>query len=702
MLILILPQHQAKADLPGLGSMAIGGVASWIMNTIITGVGTAISWSAGLLDSFIGMTSFNPPSQVQDSWKMIRDFVNMFFILVLVIMAFGTIFDLQKYNYKTLLSSFLIAAIFVNFSYAIGIYIWNISNGLAHIFLSTIQGASNQSVSAILGNGLSLGHFVTWNGGNAVNISGISSTTSIGAGSPIITSVFFIVFLVMALMAILSAAIFAFIRIPFIWFFLIISPIAWLSYALPSMRSAGWSKWWKNFLGWCFFLPIYLFFLMFAVIFIHVKDSKITEIAKQQAFLAGPQAQYGNTMAGLFQAIGLNDIFFFVVTIIIMVYGLAMAKTVAFAGGSRAMKIFGGIENGVKRYFPGSRTARGIYAGAKQGYEARVERAKTEGVGFGRFRIGGESKLKGTIAEMGGFGERGAREKQFAAEVKKLKESMANIGDIERIRKMSQSGSAYQQLAAAEILRERNAMSGQEMIDTYKKYRENKAYVSATRFISSVDFKDLSGEERRAINANLNVTDLEAKRKIAKVMAEKGDFKAPLGTPDNMKVQAVADQITKAAELFATAGDRLDILQKAKKGNIEAAAIATVNLKIQDKDGNIIKTTDDAITKLFIDSIRKAKVDDMIDLSKETLANEEVKKIILDKLDRDFRTKNDFMNRATDKQKMALGLPTGQQPPQTFNVGEGISSNVERDGNPKVILASENNVIDLRNKSGDD
>jgi hypothetical protein len=267
---------------------------------------------------------------------------------------------------------------------------------------------------------------------------------------------------------------------------------------------------------------------------------------------------------------------------------------------------------------------------------------------------------------------------------------------------MSQSGSAYQQLAAAEILRERNAMSGQEMIDTYKKYRENKAYVSATRFISSVDFKDLSGEERRAINANLNVTDLEAKRKIAKVMAEKGDFKAPLGTPDNMKVQAVADQITKAAELFATAGDRLDILQKAKKGNIEAAAIATVNLKIQDKDGNIIKTTDDAITKLFIDSIRKAKVDDMIDLSKETLANEEVKKIILDKLDRDFRTKNDFMNRATDKQKMALGLPTGQQPPQTFNVGEGISSNVERDGNPKVILASENNVIDLRNKSGDD
>jgi len=416
-LFLILPQHQAKAwcdSFDGCTSDIIASVLGWI--------GGAISWAAGLLDSFIGMTNFMP-DQVKTSWAVIRDFVNMFFILILIIMAFGTIFNRPNYSYQKLLAPFLIAAIFVNFSFAIGVYILGIANGLAGIFLKTIG-----NVSETFGQGFALGSYMTWEGNHTM-------TTSITSSSPIITGICFIVFMFMAFMAMLSAAIFAFIRIPFVWFLLIVSPVAWFTYALPNLRSVGWSKWWKTFLCWCFFLPTYILILMFGTVFINTKITTTPELtAKQQIIKSG---QYGNEMANLFDSFGLNDIFFFAVTFIFMVGGIPIAKSIACSGGGMAMDIFGKIEGGVKRYFPGSKTARGIYSGAKQTFE-RVEKEGLPGKGAKFF--GGEQAEKLRTAKWGerfqrslGFNQSFAEQREFTNNANKEYEAIKQQYELGKI-----------------------------------------------------------------------------------------------------------------------------------------------------------------------------------------------------------------------------------------------------------------------------
>jgi len=50
---------------------------------------------------------------------------------------------------------------------------------------------------------------------------------------------------------------------------LMLSPFAWLSWALPELGSAIggsiWHRWWSEFFKWVLFAPIMLFFIMIAV-----------------------------------------------------------------------------------------------------------------------------------------------------------------------------------------------------------------------------------------------------------------------------------------------------------------------------------------------------------------------------------------------------------------------------------------------------
>ena len=50
---------------------------------------------------------------VKVGWQALRDFSNMFFILILLIIAFATIIGVKSYGYKTLLSRLIIVAILV-------------------------------------------------------------------------------------------------------------------------------------------------------------------------------------------------------------------------------------------------------------------------------------------------------------------------------------------------------------------------------------------------------------------------------------------------------------------------------------------------------------------------------------------------------------------------------------------------------------
>ncbi len=239
--------HQARAgvvaDFLGLSftSSTLGSIVNGITTLILNLVQQAISFFANLFDKFIQWQTSNAVYGVvvvDQSWTIIRNFVNMFFILILIVMAFGTIFDIKQYTWREMLAPFLISALLVNFSLTIGQYIITIANGLSGIFLKQIS-----DVSGTFAQGF-----------NAVNIATSGATDLIsGTTKIIITEIFAIIFLTVVMLAFAAAAIFSLVRIFVLWFLLIISPIAWIGYSLPNARKETWGAWWKHFFCWCFY-----------------------------------------------------------------------------------------------------------------------------------------------------------------------------------------------------------------------------------------------------------------------------------------------------------------------------------------------------------------------------------------------------------------------------------------------------------------
>ncbi len=328
--VILIPQHQVHAACPLTPSDCILGIIEWSNAAMLESMGQVIAWSADLLESVVLTETqaviTNTPI-VYESWKIIRDFVNMFFILILILMAFGTIFDLKKYDWRNLLFPFLTAALLINFSFAIGTYIIDIGNGLTSVFLKQISGFSSD-----LANGFSIQKTLP---DTATTGQAFAAITN-GSVKLLITSIFSNIFLITALFSFLSALVFALVRIPVLWFLLILSPIAWISYTLPNLKSQIWDKWWKWFISWVFFLPTYMFFIMFAVIFLRSKqDISLPQSSSFIGTFTGP--------AG-----ALNDLFFYVLTLMFMIGGLVMSFKIGSLAGNGAGKTFGAIQGGIK------------------------------------------------------------------------------------------------------------------------------------------------------------------------------------------------------------------------------------------------------------------------------------------------------------------------------------------------------------------
>jgi hypothetical protein len=414
--VLVLP-HQAKAVCPANPGDCVTGALEEINKIILEALGYLIEWAAKTLEAVV-----RPETQaviintfvVQESWKIIRDFMNMFFILFLIIMAFGTIFDIDKYHWRNLLPYLLIAALLINFSMVIGEYIIKIGNGLAAVFLRQISGFSND-----IANGFSAGKAFPSKEFTFVGVSAVVNNSA----RVIITGLFSLVFLIIVLFAFIAALLFAIIRIPILWFLLIVSPIAWAGYVLPNIRAQTWSKWWNALISWSFFLPVYLFFLMFAIMFIRRKVEIEASI---------PAAQGTSLFTGPGGA--LSDLLFYILTLIFLIFGLKAAYSVGSFAAEGAGKLMGKLEGGVKRYFPGAAYARGAWAGIK----ARGEEIKEKGIlgigGAQRTKIA-EATAKGWVAGTPGPGRvPGAREgaerarlEEINKETEKLKTELLRI-----------------------------------------------------------------------------------------------------------------------------------------------------------------------------------------------------------------------------------------------------------------------------------
>ncbi|MBI2054685.1 MAG: hypothetical protein HYT39_01145 [Candidatus Sungbacteria bacterium] len=311
----------------------------WAIDKLLYGIGYLIlTIPAALFNGAIQINQsgfITSVEAVKIGWGVARDVANMFFIIILIIVALATIFDLETFNVKSVLPRLITIALLINFSLIIGVFVIDRANDLGQIFydqllanggargaiiemlnfpdalkkslgqggiktIDTSGGTAGENAKKIINeekvmlNGRPVGlqdcanidHIdpaekiakeelreldsacATLTSQIAARVSQVEDLTKRLAYAIVVKIVIFPV----AIFVLLAGAFMLLARLITLIFVLILAPLAFMAYLVPTMQSQ-WSKWWKTLFDQSFFYPAFMFFFMISVkVFEGIRD----------------------------------------------------------------------------------------------------------------------------------------------------------------------------------------------------------------------------------------------------------------------------------------------------------------------------------------------------------------------------------------------------------------------------------------------
>ncbi len=239
----------------GIGDLVIGsliGLFNGILAAIIAIVGWLISFSVDLLQLVASYNSFSTQREVSIMWALVRDVMNSFFIVVLIVIAFATILRWSPWQFKATLPKFIVAAFIVNFSKTICLLFINFSSAIMGTFITAIGDAfpafvlalrapatvsfSSDTIGGLFGSFVSAG-----SRGNGLG----TGDLAVSALTTLVSSLFSILILIIAFAAIMMFVFILLWRIIMLWMLIILSPAAFFLWAVPG-KGAGYFKQWLD------------------------------------------------------------------------------------------------------------------------------------------------------------------------------------------------------------------------------------------------------------------------------------------------------------------------------------------------------------------------------------------------------------------------------------------------------------------------
>lgn len=336
---------------PAASALSIGGTVAFIFAMaayyLASFVGQMLLILVGALIYIAQYNGFVTSAPVANGWVIVRDIANMFFIVALLLIAFGTMLGLSgnDYNYKTALPRFVMMAILVNFSRTICGLIIDFSQVVMLTFVNGFKEAAG-------------GNFV-----DAFQITQLMQMDQPGEQPDFQWSVTLSMILALAFVCVASVVIIIMIavlvvRIVYLWLLIVLSPLAFLSSAIPVGKAKGfYSDWWDKFNNQVLVGPFLAFFLWLALI--SVASGGIAEDGFNTAEEGTGETDEIMTQPG-FRNIGTDGIQQFIIAIGLMLGGVAMAQQMSGAAVSAGK----GIAKGA-----GKMAWRGTKLGARLGYQ---------------------------------------------------------------------------------------------------------------------------------------------------------------------------------------------------------------------------------------------------------------------------------------------------------------------------------------------
>jgi hypothetical protein len=297
-----------------------------------------------------------------DMWKFVRDFINIFFILGLLFIAFAFVFQIESYSNSKAIIKLIIAALLVNFSFPIARIIIDLANVPMYFFLQMILG-DGDNASVALSSAL---------GSSAlVNVLVPTSPTDADVSTLLAAIIFLFIFTI----TILVLAMQLMIRLIALVLLIILSPIGFVASGIPGMKKYG-TSWWDNFLKYTFVGPAVIFMLVIATNFFAAISSgdQFNSLKNVASSTAGSNPGFIASMAMFF------------IPIAMLWFTMGLSSKLSIAGASVATKYGQDFAKLIGKKAASPVTTR--YQGIKKGVGKGLDKGNIFGVKYGNTKLG--------------------------------------------------------------------------------------------------------------------------------------------------------------------------------------------------------------------------------------------------------------------------------------------------------------------------
>lgn len=202
--------------------------------------------------------SFSNNPVVSAGWAIVRDVVNMFFVIVLIIIAFGTIFGHSRFQWQQQVPKLMIFALVINFSKTLCGLMIDFAQVVMLTFANALREVAAGNFLQLLGmtdiwkiNPQSPALAGTDTGDNLAN----SFNQFAAAGTAIFMSLAVLGTLIILTVVLLY-------RVIMLWVMIVLSPLAWfIGGATGIVNSNAYATWWDKFKCLVVVGPVLTFFL---------------------------------------------------------------------------------------------------------------------------------------------------------------------------------------------------------------------------------------------------------------------------------------------------------------------------------------------------------------------------------------------------------------------------------------------------------
>lgn len=328
--------HFAHASVVNVAVTVVGGVAS----VVVWIVGQMIALITYVLIAVANYNDFSSSTAIETGWVVLRDIANMFFIIVFLVIAFGTMLGediAPQYHYKKTLVRFIMMAILINFSKTIAGFIIDLGQVLMMTFVNGFSSAAG-------------GNFL-----EVLQIRNLTSLTTFDSGAALDEAQIvggLLLAMVVAIISLICMTVLAMIlvvRMVTLWLLVVVSPLAFFAYAVPMKSIQGYyDQWWSALIKNVITGPLLAFFIWLSLAVVSNANftTEINGIAagataeETQITLAtsgSDETAEGSTVQAGPSGIGTPNIMLsYMIGIALLMGGLVMAQKSGAVGASYA------------------------------------------------------------------------------------------------------------------------------------------------------------------------------------------------------------------------------------------------------------------------------------------------------------------------------------------------------------------------------